>query len=266
VTAPPVAEPTHAPTTGPASGTARRLLGESVGTGLLVCVVAGSGIAAQRLSPAQPGLELLQNSIATTLGLAVLILVLAPVSGAHLNPLVSVADWLLSRRPARSGPGDGPTGRRVAAYAAAQSLGAIAGAILANVMFDLPAVQLATTDRLTGGHLIAEVVATAGLVTVVFGLVRTDRPAWLPPAVAAWIGAAYWFTSSTSFANPAVTLGRTLTDTFTGIAPASALAFAAAQTLGAALGVGLVLALYPVPPVRPAATSIIDPSGNGHPS
>jgi glycerol uptake facilitator-like aquaporin len=218
----------------------RRLLAEFLGAGLLVTVVVGSGIAAQQLSPGQPGLQLLQNSTATGLGLAVLILLFGPVSGAHLNPAVSAADWALGRRT-----GTGLSGRDAAAYTGAQTAGAVCGSVLANVMFDLPAVQVAGTARVSLGHLLGEVVATAGLIALVFALARTGRAAYAPAAVAAYIGSAYWFTSSTSFANPAVTIGRVFTDTFAGIAPRSAGPFIAAQPVGAALGCVLVLALHP---------------------
>ncbi|SDT20557.1 aquaporin [Jiangella sp. DSM 45060] len=219
----------------------RRLLAEFLGTGLLVTVVVGSGIAAQRLSPDDVGLQLLQNSTATVLGLAVLILLFGPVSGAHLNPVVTLAGWWLGRR---SGAGTSPT--EVAAYVVAQGAGGIGGALLANVMFSVDA-GLATTERTGTGLLVGEVVATAGLVLLIFALVRSGRSALVAPAVGAYIGAAYWFTSSTSFANPAVTVGRIFSDTFAGIAPSSAPAFVAAQVVGAAVGVLLVLALYPAP-------------------
>jgi arsenate reductase len=228
------------------SGLARRLLAEFTGTGLLVAVVVGSGIMAARLSPGQPGLELLENTLATVAGLAVLIVVLAPVSGAHFNPVVSAVDWALGRRS-----GTGLRGREVVAYAVAQTAGAIGGAVLANVMFALPAVSVSHTSR-SAPHLWAgEVVATAGLVLVVFALVRSGRGMLAPAAVAGWIGAAYWATSSTSFANPAVTIGRAFSGTFAGIAPGSVPGFIAAQVVGGALGLVLVLAFYP--PVRSAA-------------
>lgn len=218
----------------------RRLLSEGVGTALLVTVVVGSGIAAAALTPDDRGLQLLENSTATVLGLAVLILLFGPVSGAHLNPVVSAADWLLGRRA-----GTGLPGLEVVAYAAAQVLGAVAGAVLANAMFDLDAFQIAETDRVTTGHLLAEVVATAGLVALIFALARTGRAGLSAAAVGAYIGAAYWFTSSTSFANPAVTVGRVFSDTFAGIAPGSVPGFVVAQVVGAAVGLALVLALYP---------------------
>ncbi|HEY5981253.1 MAG TPA: MIP/aquaporin family protein [Microlunatus sp.] len=221
----------------------RRLVAELLGTGLLVTVVVGSGIAAARLSAGDVGLQLLENSTATVFGLAVLILVFGPVSGAHFNPVVSAVDWLLGRRS-----GTGLTGVEVAAYSGAQIVGGVLGAVLANVMFDLPAVQLSATDRISLGHGIGEVVATAGLVLVIFVLARTGRAALSAAAVGAYIGAAYWFTSSTSFANPAVTIGRIFSDTFAGIAPTSAPMFIAAQLVGGAVGLGLLLVLYPDAP------------------
>lgn len=219
----------------------RRAVVELLGTGLLVTVVVGSGIAAQRLSPNDTGLQLLENSLATTLGLAVLIAVLHPVSGAHLNPLVTLADRTLGTR---HGTGT------IIAYLGAQFAGGIGGAVLANAMFATPT-SLSTTDRAMPGTLLGEVVATAGLILVIFALTRTGRPGLVAPVVGAYIGAAYWFTSSTSFANPAVTIGRTVTDTFAGIAPASVLPFLAAQIAGAALGVALVLLLFPIRKATP---------------
>src|SRR6478752_159540 len=192
----------------------RRLLAEANGTGLLVTMVVGSGIAAQQLSPGNAGLQLLENSTATVLGLAVLILMSGPVSAAHFNPVVTGADWLLGR-----GTDTGIAGVHVAPYIAAQTVGAIAGAMLANAMFELPIVEISATDRASTGHGIGEIVATAGLVALIFLLARTGRHALSAAAVGAYIGAAYWFTSSTSFANPAVTIGRIFTDTFAGIAP-----------------------------------------------
>jgi glycerol uptake facilitator-like aquaporin len=223
-----------------AIGLARRLLAEFVGTALLVTVVVGSGIAAQRLSPDDVGLQLLENSTATVFGLAVLILLFGPISGAHFNPVVTAADWLLGRRA-----GTGMIAQHVAAYAVVQIAGGAAGALLANLMFDRRVFELATTERITTGHLVGEVVATAGLVALIFALARTGRAALSAAAVGAYIGAAYWFTSSTSFANPAVTIGRMFSDTFAGIAPSSAPAFIAAQILGALIGLALVVALYP---------------------
>jgi glycerol uptake facilitator-like aquaporin len=218
----------------------RRLLAEFVGTALLVTVVVGSGIAAAQLSPTDVGLQLLENSTATAFGLAVLIVLFGPVSGAHFNPVVTEADWLLGRR-AGTGIGAG----YAAAYTIAQTVGGIAGALLANVMFDRRIVELSVKHRLTTGHLVGEVVATAGLIAVIFALARTGRAALSAAAVGAYIGAAYWFTSSTSFANPAVTIGRIFSDTFAGIAPGSASGFIAAQIVGALIGLGLVAVLYP---------------------
>ncbi|EXG82390.1 aquaporin [Cryptosporangium arvum] len=218
----------------------RRLLAEFLGTGLLVTAVIGSGIMAVRLAPGQPGLQLLANSLATVFALAALILMFGPVSGAHFNPVVSAADWWLGRR---TGTGLRPS--ELAVYTAAQVLGAIGGAILANTMFGLPAVTAASHDR-TGGPLwLGEIVATTGLLLLIAALTYSHRTALAPAAVAAWIGGAYWFTSSTSFANPAVTIGRAFSDTVAGIAPASVPAFVAAQLLGLVLAVGLVAALYP---------------------
>jgi glycerol uptake facilitator-like aquaporin len=218
----------------------RPLLAEFVGTALLVTVVVGSGIAAAQLSPSDVGLQLLENSIATAFGLAVLILLFGPASGAHFNPVVSAADWLLGRRA-----DSGLSGGSVAAYAAAQVSGGVAGAVLANVMFDRVALEISTKDRITTGHLIGEAVATAGLVALIFALARTGRAALSAAAVGAYIGAAYWFTSSTSFANPAVTVGRMFSDTFAGIAPGSVMPFIAAQIVGALIGLALVVVLYP---------------------
>jgi glycerol uptake facilitator-like aquaporin len=230
----------------------RRLTAELIGTALLVAVVVGSGIAAQRLSPDDIGLQLLENSTATALGLTVLILMFGPVSGAHFNPVVSAADWLLGRRA-----GTGLTGREVLAYAAAQVLGGIAGAALANLMFEVTVTQFATTQR-DGVHLLlGEVVATSGLVALIFALARTGRGALAAPAVGAYIGAAYWFTSSTSFANPAVTVGRMFSDTFAGIDPGSVPGFIAAQVVGAAAAVALVRYLFPG--VGDAANDVVMP-------
>jgi glycerol uptake facilitator-like aquaporin len=219
---------------------ARRLLAEFAGSALLVTVVVGSGIAAARLSPSDVGVQLLENSIATALGLGVLILLFGPVSGAHFNPVVSLVDWLLGRRAGR-----GISGSSMVAYSIVQIVGAIAGAVLANLMFDRRAIDMATRDRTTVGHLLGEVVATAGLISVIFALTMTGRAGLSAAAVGAYIGAAYWFTSSTSFANPAVTIGRMFSDTFTGIAPSSAMAFVPVQIIGALVGLALTVVLYP---------------------
>lgn len=217
----------------------RRAAAEFLGTGLLVTIVVGSGIAAQRLSPDDVGLQLLENSLTTALGLTVLILMLGPVSGAHFNPVVSIADWLLGRRA-----GTGLPLRDLAPYVLAQVLGGIAGTLLAGVMFDA-APAFSSNDRATGGHLVGEVVATAGLVLLIFALARTGKGSAAAAAIGAYIGAAYWFTSSTSFANPAVTIARMFTDTFAGIAPSGVAPFIAAQLVGAAIGLVLLLGLYP---------------------
>ncbi len=217
----------------------RRAVAELLGTCLLVSIVVGSGIAAEQLSPGDVGLQLLQNSTATVFGLTVLILMLGPVSGAHFNPVVSLADWLLGRRS-----GAGLTLPEVGVYVTAQVAGGIGGSILANAMFDV-GTSISTKERLTGGHALSEVVATAGLILLIFALARTSRGVLAAPAVGAYIGAAYWFTSSTSFANPAVTVGRIFSDTFAGIAPGSVPGFILAQLAGAAVGMGLLLVLFP---------------------
>jgi len=213
---------------------ARRPLAEFVGTALLVAAVIGSAEMGARLSPGDAGLQLLENSIATGAVLLALILLLQPVSAAF-NPVVSLADACRGALP----------WRELAPAVVAQVLGGACGAVLAHLMFDLPAVTLSTTER-SGSHLwLAEVVATSGLVLVIAGLVRSGRTAHVPVAVAAWIAAAYWFTSSTSFANPAVTIARTLTDTPAGIAPGDAPMFVLAELAGGALGLSLALALFP---------------------
>jgi glycerol uptake facilitator-like aquaporin len=217
----------------------RRAVAELLGTGLLVTIVVGSGIAAQQLSPGDVGLQLLQNSTATVLGLTVLILVLGPVSGAHFNPAVSLADWVLGRRG-----GTGLTLPELGTYVVAQTVGAVSGSVLANAMFEV-GTSLSGKERATPGHLLGEVVATAGLILLIFALAATKRGALAAPAVGAYIGAAYWFTSSTSFANPAVTVGRIFSDTFAGIAPASVPGFIVAQLIGAAIGLGLLVVFYP---------------------
>jgi glycerol uptake facilitator-like aquaporin len=219
----------------------RRAGAEFLGTGLLVTVVVGSGIAAQRLST-DTGLQLLENSLATAMGLGVLILLLGPISGAHFNPVVSLADVVVGRRSRT-----GLTGPLLAVYLTAQIAGGISGSVLANAMFEVPT-AISTTDRVSPGTVLGEVVATAGLVILIVGLARAGRSAAVvAAAIGCYIGAAYWFTSSTSFANPAVTIGRIFTDTFAGIAPASVLPFIAAQLVGGAIGVGLAALLFPHP-------------------
>ena len=215
----------------------RRLLAEGLGTTLLVAAVVGSGIAAQSLSPHDTGLALLENAIATGAVLYVLILLLGPVSGAHFNPVVTGVDaWL-----------GGLDRRDVAPYVVVQVLGACAGAMLANLMFGLGAVTVSQHVRGGSGVLLSEVVATFGLLLVILGLVRRGRSTYVAAAVAAYIVGAYWFTASTSFANPAVTIGRTLSDTFAGIAPSSVPGFVAAQIVGAIVATIVAIILWPTP-------------------
>ncbi|MEU6589738.1 MIP/aquaporin family protein [Streptomyces sp. NPDC046881] len=234
---------------------ARRALAEAVGSAALVAVVVGSGIQATELTH-DVGVQLLANSLATVFGLGVLITLLGPVSGAHFNPVVTLAAWFTGRRTP-----DGPTIRDLAAYIPAQTAGAIGGAVLADAMFAKPLVQWSGHDRSAGHLWLGELVATAGLVLLIFGLGRTGRAHLASAAVASYIGAAYWFTSSTSFANPAVTVGRAFTDTFAGIAPASLGPFIAAQVAGAVVGLGLVAALF----AKPAPTPVTPVPASGEP-
>ncbi|MGO4585735.1 aquaporin [Arthrobacter sp. 2RAF6] len=219
----------------------RRAVAEFAGTAFLVMAVVGSGVMASRLSPNDVGLQLLQNSVATGAALVALILALQPVS-ASFNPVVTLLERAL-------GILDTPT---ALALIAAQFAGGLAGSVLANLMFGLDAVTLSTHERAGGGLWLGEVVATIGLLLVIFGTVRSGRPDKVAFAVGGYITAAYWFTSSTSFANPAVTVARTVTDTFSGIAPASAPAFILAQLLGGTVGFFLIRALYPGAPALPA--------------
>ena len=213
----------------------RRLVAEAFGTGMLTVAVIGSGIMASRLSPDDIGLQLLENAAATAAALIGLILIFGAVSGAHFNPVVTLVD---------RANGDITT-RDAAAYVAAQVVGGCLGAIVANVMFGLPAIDISETDRASGGLWLSEIVATIGLLLVINGCVRSDRADVVAFAVGLWIGGAYWFTSSTSFANPAVTIARTLSDSFAGIAPSSVPMFIAMQLVGAALAFLLVRYLYP---------------------
>jgi glycerol uptake facilitator-like aquaporin len=213
----------------------RRGLAELLGTAFLVAAVVGSGIAAQRLSPHDTGLELLENTAATAAILVAVISALAPVSGAHLNPVITLVERLFGRISTRAS----------ASYVGAQMAGGASGAVVANTMFGKAAVSLSSHQRATGPHLFAEAVATLGLVVVVFGVVRSGRAAAVPFAVGAYIAAAYWFTSSTSFANPAVTVARMLSDTFAGIAPGSVPGFVGLELVGGAVGAACVAALYP---------------------
>ena len=223
-----------------------RALAEGLGTGLLVAVVVGSGIAAERLSPDDTGLQLLENSTATVLALAALILTFGAVSGAHLNPVVTLVERL------RGNVDD----RTAGVHIVAQLIGGGAGAVVANLMFELSAVELSTHDRITGATFLAEVVATFGLLLVIAGVVHSGRAGAVPIAVAGYIGAAYWFTSSTSFANPAVTVARMLSDTFAGIAPASVPAFVVAQLLGGGFALAASRVLFPDP--EPALDEVLD--------
>src|SRR4051812_39498308 len=220
----------------------RRLAAEFLGSGFLAAVVIGSGIAAASLSH-DVGLQLLENAAATAAGLFAIILMFGPVSGGHFNPVVSFVDAAFG----------GLSRRDVLAYVPAQVAGCIAGAVVANGMFALSAISISTHHRASPAHLFAEVVATLGLILVIFALARSGRATTAPAAVGAYIGAAYWFTSSTSFANPAITVGRMFSDTFAGIAPASAPGFIAAQLVGGAIALGVVRVLYP--DVGPAAAA-----------
>jgi arsenate reductase len=213
----------------------RRLLAEFLGSAFLAATVIGSGIAAAQLSPGDTGLQLFENAAATAAGLFTFILMFGPISGAHFNPVVSLVDAAFG----------GLRRRDVPAYAVAQVGGCVAGAVAANAMYALPAISIATTHRASPSHLFAEVVATVGLLLVIFSLARTRRGSLAPAAVGAYIGAAYFFTSSTSFANPAIDVGRMLSDSFAGIAPASVPGFVVAQLVGGAVALGLIAVLYP---------------------
>jgi glycerol uptake facilitator-like aquaporin len=232
----------------------RRLAAEFLGSAFLAAIVIGSGIAAQRLSPSDTGLQLLENSAATAAGLFAIILMLGPVSGAHFNPVVSFTDAAFG----------GLSWRDAAAYLPAQVAGCILGAIGANVMFGLAAVSISTKHRASGPHALSEVIATAGLVLIIFALARSGRLASAPAAVGAYIGAAYWFTASTSFANPAITIGRMFSDTFAGIAPSSAPVFIAAQAGGGIAGVLIIRFLYPaLTPAQAAGIVVPHEAANG---
>ncbi len=225
----------------------RRAVAEYIGTLLLLISVIGSGIAAQRLSPSDTGLELLENAIATGAALVAIILSIGSVSGAHLNPVVSIADATFG----------GMRWRDAGAYAGAQVLGAASGAIVANLMFSLDAVNISHHGRSSSNLWLGEVVATSALLVVIFGVVRSGRAGVAPFAVGAYITGAYFFTSSTSFANPAVTVARTLSNTFAGIDPSSAPAFVAAQVIGLAIAVAVIRLLWPT--VSAVAADVIVP-------
>ncbi len=225
----------------------RRLTAEFLGSAFLAAVVIGSGIAAQRLSPGEVGLELLENAAATAAGLFAIILMFGPVSGGHFNPVVSFVDAAFG----------GMSWRDATAYLPAQVAGCAAGAVLANLMFALPAVTISAKHRASAAHFLSEVIATLGLLLVIFALARSGRARSAPAAVGAYIGAAYFFTSSTSFANPAITIGRMFSDTFAGIAPSSVLPFIAAQILGGVVAVGVIKVLYPAITSAEAADIIV---------
>jgi len=213
---------------------ARRLSAEFLGSGLLAAIVIGSGIAAQHLSPGNIGLELLENAGATAAGLYALIVTLGPVSGAHLNPVVSIMDAVTKNMPWRT----------AISYIPAQVAGCTAGAILANIMYSKPAVTLSTHHRASAPHFLSEVIATAGLLIIIFGLSRSGNDRRTPAAVGSYIGAAYFFTSSTSFANPAIAVGRMFSNSFAGIAPSSVPSFVGAEVVGLIVALGLVFFLY----------------------
>ncbi len=213
----------------------RRLVAELLGSIFLAAVVIGSGIAAQRLSPGNAGLQLFENAVVTAAGLFAIISMFGPVSGGHFNPAVSFVDAAFG----------GLRWRDAAAYLPVQVGGCVLGAIVSNVMFSLPAVELSTDHRGSPAHFLSEIMATSGLLVMIFSLARSGRSPSAPAAVGAYIGAAYFFTSSTSFANPAITVGRIFSNTFAGIAPSSVPSYIAAQALGAAAAVGVIAVLHP---------------------
>jgi glycerol uptake facilitator-like aquaporin len=225
----------------------RALLAEFLGSAFLAAVVIGSGIAAQRLSPGDVGLELFENAAATAAGLYTIILMFGPVSGAHFNPVVSLVDASFG----------GIAWGRALAYIPAQISGCVAGAITANGMFAISAISVSTKHRGTGAHLLAEAIATLGLLLVIFSLARTKRASSAPAAVGAYIGAAYFFTSSTSFANPAIDIGRMFSNTFAGIAPASVPGYVIAQLVGAIAAIVVLHTLYPDVSAADAAEVIV---------
>jgi glycerol uptake facilitator-like aquaporin len=230
----------------------RRVLAEFLGSAFLAATVIGSGIAAANLSPGDTGLQLFENAAATAAGLFTFILMFGPISGAHFNPVVSLVDSALG----------GLRRRDLVTYLPAQVAGCVVGAVVANAMFGLPAVSISTTHRASPSHLFAEVVATLGLLLVIFSLARTRRGQIAPAAVGAYIGGAYFFTSSTRFANPAIDVGRTFSDTFAGIAPASVPAYVVVQLLGGLIALGLIAVLYPdLSPEE--ASGIMVPQGQG---
>jgi glycerol uptake facilitator-like aquaporin len=226
----------------------RRVLAEAVGTAMLLMAIVGSGIASERLSPDDAGVQLLASAAVTAGALVAIILAFGSLSGAHINPAVSLTARLMGRM----------SNRETTAYIGAQLAGASGGTILANLMFELPVVDIASTDRSGGGLLLAEVIATTGLLLIIFGTTRSAQPHSVAYAVGAYIGAAYFFTASTSFANPAVTVARMLSDTFAGIAPTAVPTFLAAQVAGVAMGYWLIRGLFVT---RHPATPCRDGSG-----
>ena len=225
----------------------RRLIAEFLGSAFLAAVVIGAGIAAQRLSPGQTGLQLLENAAATAAGLFAFILMFGPVSGGHFNPVVSFVDTAFG----------GLSWRDATAYQPTQVAGCIGGAVLANLMFALPAVSISAKHRASPAHFLSEIIATLGLMLVILALVRSGRSQSAAAAVGAYIGAAYWFTSSTSFANPAITIGRMFSNTFAGIAPSSVPSFIGAQIVGGILAVVVIKVLYPAITPADAANVIV---------
>jgi glycerol uptake facilitator-like aquaporin len=225
----------------------RRLAAEFAGSAFLTALVIGSGIAAARLSPGDVGLELLENAAATAAGLFAIILMFGPVSGGHFNPVVSFVDAAFG----------GLRWRDAVAYLPAQVAGCVTGAVIANVMFGLAAVSISAKNRASAAHFLSEIVATLGLILVIMALARSGRSRSAPAAVGAYIGAAYLFTSSASFANPAITVGRMFSDTFAGIAPASAPVFIGAQIIGGVLAFVVVKALYPAVTAQEAADVVV---------
>lgn len=235
-------------------GLARRVFAEFLGSAFLAAVVIGAGIAAQRLSPGDVGLQLFEDAAATAAGLFAIILMFGPVSGGHFNPVVSLVDAAFG----------GLRWRDALAYIPVQILGCIAGAIVANGMFALAAISISTKHRASPAHFLGEIIATSGLILVIFALARTRRATTTPAAVGAYIGAAYFFTSSASFANPAISIGRMFSNTFAGIAPAAVPSFIVAQVVGGAAAIGVLRVLYPdVTPEE--AAEVVVPHADGQP-
>jgi arsenate reductase len=233
----------------------RRLFAEFLGSAFLAALVIGSGIAAVQLSPNDVGLELFENAAATAVGLFAIILMFGPVSGGHFNPVVSLVDAAFG----------GLSWRDAGGYIPAQIAGCSFGALVANAMFGLSAISISTHHRASPAHMLGEGVATLGLILVIFALVRSHRATMAPAAVGAYIGAAYWFTSSASFANPAISIGRMFSNSFAGIAPASVVAYVVAQLVGGALAVGVIRVLYPdVTPAEAADVILPHDSADQH--